>query len=641
MFISDSVEQADVPTTEFKFAFAYLVAVAVMLLVFTTPFGNEATDGWIIIVHRALLVGIIALCSIKLGTSEVPDFGMKNHLLVGASLLVMFLAIFWGTPGSTFDGFYAWYHHVLFALFFLLLVKFNHSQPLAWKGVLLAMIIATIVIHCAWSLIPGDRPLLGFFVNSNYFGSYMLVGFASSLAISIHHSSLRCRFSATLTAAFLLYGISQTLSRGALLGAFAVALLAAQKLGRRVRLAVVLGFLILLVGFSPRLVEKFTDLGVVDPYNYLRPQIWMNTLEMIGERPLTGVGLERYGEVASRFPVPAEGAIARYAKRHEIAHSEYLHYVAEIGIPGSLLLFSMFGYFFWSLARLRSRPPSADSFLNDAGFLSAAGVGLHAFVDNNFTVPVVAATLAVVSLARFPLTRRTRLWFPVSLKARTAGVLILAVLFLHSTLIPGIAVHFNDSAPRAYVTNRFEKAERAHRLAVTLAPDHPLFLSNLGSMYLARFARTGDSLWLDAADAFFSRAIAANPNSVVPQRQRHVILVQRLSGTESQRRGLLNQLLDNSKKIIEIDPVSVVVRRNLAEALHEVGEREAAIQELITAIGLEPNFVPAYRRLADWYRLDREFEKADAFAERADEIAESFRDAQVLNAYEADLLGQE
>src|SRR5205814_1132295 len=96
----------------------------------------------------------------------------------------------------------------------------------------------------------------------------------------------------------------------------------------------------------PSLVRKFTDRGERDPYNYERTQIWMKTLSMIATHPVLGVGLGRYYYVSKLFTPAVDGAIGRYRKWPNIAHSEYLQYIAELGIPIALLMFAAGAYLF-------------------------------------------------------------------------------------------------------------------------------------------------------------------------------------------------------------------------------------------------------------------------------------------------------
>jgi len=617
-----------------------LAGFALVLLVFITPFGSESTAGWAIFVHRTLLFSIAGMCLASLRGRETLDFGVGIYALIGASLLLMFLAV-WGSNRNLFDGFHLWYHHLLFALFFVTIARFSRTQSIRWKSGILASVTLVMVGHLGWSLITEITPLSGPFVNPNYFGSYLLVGFAISLATATRHPAIRWRIPGTLSAMFLLYGITQTLSRGALVAALGVMGLALYKMNRKLQIAATIALVVLLAGFSPQLVNKFSDIENFDPYNYMRPQIWRSTLSMVGESPLGGLGMKAYEDAASRFPVAAEGTVGRYARQHKMAHSEYLHYAAEIGIPATLLFVSLLAYFFLAMARARARPPANEAFLREAGFLAAAGIGAHALVDNNFSVPVVAAVLTVVALAPLPLPRYTRIRFPRSLEGKTAVALVLLALFTHSTVVPTLAAYFNESGQRAFQDERFDAAERAHRRAVAVAPDHPLLLTNLGTMYLARFSRTGDPHWLDAADAFFSRAVTLNPDFIVAWRQRHAVLTRKLNTTSGLRSSeAISRLIENSRDILKVDPISVFVRRNLAEALYSSGKHDEAIRELSQAIELEPNFVPAARRLAEWYEEAGDIARGDALREEANRIVAQFQNADEMNGYELDLLGR-
>src|SRR6185295_14913229 len=149
-----------------------------------------------------------------------------------------------------------------------------------------------------------------------------------------------------------------------------------------------------------------------------------------------GVGLSRYYYFAKQFTPAVEGTIARRAKWPNIAHSEYLQYTAEFGIPGALLLFATGGYLAllaWRRANKATTPET--SIPQEAAILTAAALSVHALVDNNWTVPVMAAGLAVISQAdllpyrdgiRYPL--QSPLW-------RTALVLLFAAIWLDAAVM--------------------------------------------------------------------------------------------------------------------------------------------------------------------------------------------------------------
>src|SRR5262249_33789029 len=148
---------------------------------------------------------------------------------------------------------------------------------------------------------------------------------------------------------------------------------------------------------SPFLIRKFMDRGDIDPYNYARKEIWLGSIHVIAQNPVLGVGFGQFFHVSKRFTLPVEGAVARYLKRAQMAHSEYLQHMAEQGIPATLLLLSLFAYMvFLAWKRAEKTFPEYRMF-QEAAILTAVGVGAHGLVDNCWTIPVTTSSLIVLS----------------------------------------------------------------------------------------------------------------------------------------------------------------------------------------------------------------------------------------------------
>src|SRR5262249_15249695 len=152
--------------------------------------------------------------------------------------------------------------------------------------------------------------------------------------------------------------------------------------------------------------------------------------------------------------------------------------------------------------------------------------GLHAFVDNNWSVPVMAAGLVMFSLADvLPLSE----WrIPIqwsSPRVRTALALPLILITVDAVLIPGVAVTCNEAGQTAYRNNDLNRAETMYRLAAALAPGNSIFLNNVGAVYFDKFAVSRDTRWLNYAETFLSDASAANPNSDQPKHLLERVLI--------------------------------------------------------------------------------------------------------------------
>src|SRR5262249_36219065 len=162
-------------------------------------------------------------------------------------------------------------------------------------------------------------------VNPNYFASFLLVGFAVTVAAALRGDSARLKIAASIIGVILYYGISQTASRGATLAAFAVLIAACLRTLRRrraenlwvaryrayaSRIAAAAAFaamVVIALAGSSRLLEKFMDRGQRDPYNYQRTSIWMGALRMTASSPMRGVGLGRYVYLTKLYTPPVEG----------------------------------------------------------------------------------------------------------------------------------------------------------------------------------------------------------------------------------------------------------------------------------------------------------------------------------------------
>ena len=118
----------------------------------------------------------------------------------------------------------------------------------------------------------------------------------------------------------------------------------------------------------------------------VRPLIWRDSLRMLPDFPLLGVGLgafpaayRRYQTVILHYVIPA-------------AHNEYLQAVLELGLAGAVLMGLLIVKFLHrGLAAARWDTLAAGAF---AGVIAGA---VHNFVDFNLHIPANAVTFAVLA----------------------------------------------------------------------------------------------------------------------------------------------------------------------------------------------------------------------------------------------------
>lgn len=197
--------------------------------------------------------------------------------------------------------------------------------------------------------------------------------------------------------AILFLAIVGSLSRmgifSALLATGLVAFLAVSTARRRSAGGLlVLGFLCiavalsLWVGIQP-VIERFAapDLFAT------RAGMWADTLVLIEKSPVLGIGLGSLGVAIT----PVQTVFLNFVIEH--AHNDYLEFIAELGLPGALLLFASVFWIFWrdiqALYRRGRNLPNPLA-LGSAGSLIA--IFSHSLTDFNLHIPANALVFTVV-----------------------------------------------------------------------------------------------------------------------------------------------------------------------------------------------------------------------------------------------------
>jgi O-antigen ligase/Flp pilus assembly protein TadD len=618
------------------------ITVCVLSLIVVTTLGGSGGAPWVYLTYRTLLIAIAILGAIgaRRAAFRTARIFLTSTVLLFALMLISVLRI----QGSHFEGFYLWFKYAFFAAAFVNLAQYARYQSARWRGFLLAAIMAVCLAHLLPDLI--FNPTVAGFSrnNANYFATFLLIGLAASIAAAVFAMVPKYRVLAAATGAVILFGIVKTSSRGATLAAAAMIALAAVRsrgrIPRQVWLVIGLAGLLAAVLTSPYLISKFLDRGEIDPYNYARTEIWKTALQVIAQNPLLGTGFGQFFHISKRFTLPIDGVVARYLKRPQMAHSEYLQHIAELGFPAALLLFALLGYLIYLVGRRTHNVWPEFRVFNDAALLTAVGVGTHALVDNCWTIPVTASSLVVLALADpLPLKKveTPHRWSTPQLAFAGAAM---AVVYVVSTAIPGAGLYYNDEGHKAYNREDFATAERYHLTAIAVVPNHPLFLDNLGMLYLEQFAMNGDRNLLASAEHYFRRAVQANPQSLDPHIHLETALLRSLSEDALQDREIYEKVIQVDTQILNIDPYLPFVRKNLASAYYTLGQSDRAFSELRKAIDYEPNYVPGYLQLAAWYQERGDLGENQRNTAIAVSIANKYREFRPTQIYEALLLGR-
>ncbi len=197
--------------------------------------------------------------------------------------------------------------------------------------------------------------------------------------------------------AILFLAIVGSLSRmgifSALLATGFVAFLAISTTHRRsVGGLLLLGFLCVAVALSLWVgIQPLIDRFAAPDLFTSRTGMWADTLALIRKSPLGGIGLGSLGVAIT----PVQTVYLNFRIDH--AHNDYLEFIAELGLPGALLLFaSVFWIFCRDIQALyrRGRDLPKALALGSAGSLIA--IFSHSLTDFNLHIPANALVFAVV-----------------------------------------------------------------------------------------------------------------------------------------------------------------------------------------------------------------------------------------------------
>ena len=189
-------------------------------------------------------------------------------------------------------------------------------------------------------------------MDNNCFGVSLVTVLGPALALMISSRTWVLRGLAGLAAALILHTTLLTFSRGAMLGLLAIAVTAFVIMPKRPKYlgALALTVVLTLSFIGPQLYDRYASAFVpsadLDGSAQSRIELWQDCLQVIGRYPIFGVGPANWRVISGNFGW-AEG---------KSAHSVWMETAAEVGVPGSLLLFLFFAIAairLWPIARAR------------------------------------------------------------------------------------------------------------------------------------------------------------------------------------------------------------------------------------------------------------------------------------------------
>jgi len=363
-----------------------------------------------------VIIQLLPLPAAVLGAISPAHQSLSHDLLQNESMIFTSISI---APGMTQDELYK-----LLAYFGIFIVVINHYQerrqiePVIWTAIGTGCFVTLIALaqKISWNgrlywIYPVD-PILksntdyiwGPFINHNHFAGYlelvMPLGFALFLYLaSKARDSLSQVLLAGLGAIIMAAGIVISLSRGGILGASTsiIVLLVLARSRRSLKKATVLlmaaGVIVscsIALAAWDRVEDRFAEIG--QERKIIRPDIWRDSLKVIGDFPIIGTGLGTFGRI---YPVYQ----TKYSTlTFEHAENDYIEILTDTGAIGLACLLALVAlYLRTTYAQWKDRKNLFVISLAAGGLASCAAILVHSLTDFNSRIPANMITLAIIA----------------------------------------------------------------------------------------------------------------------------------------------------------------------------------------------------------------------------------------------------
>lgn len=428
------------------------------------------------------------------------------------------------------------------------------------------------------------------FLNPNELAGFLGLVIPLAAAAFLWSRSPAARILIGFAVILTLLALLLTGSRGGWLslaaGIFVFGLLAGVAF-RRTRLAVAAGVgalaLILLVALAvpPLRARVLGSLSGQQHSNMFRYLTWQGTETMAADHPWLGVGP---GAFEFAYPRYAKGGFTR------MAHQNYLQTAAEMGIPGAIAFVWMLGAFFWLAGKAFRRLRDREGRLLGAGCIAGVLVFcVHSFFDYGWYIGAIEFTVfalfGLVASAAAPAP-------PEPAPAPT----------------PQSAHRPQPGAKRRRRAPEPPPAEQPALLAVrrwqlNLSP---------AAAWIALAVAAGGGALISAPPVRAYLADGQNQQGRRAQAQGNLLMaetcfraaVRLMPGCGEYHRDLARVIgppkgIAELERAIELEPTNPINQVMLAKTYEIVGPWDEAAARYQRAIELYPNYLRAYRGLAD------------------------------------------
>ncbi len=460
------------------------------------------------------------------------------------------------------------------------------------------------VIGIFQCLALGEYRAHGTFFNPNFFATYEAAVIVLAGAILCYSSTEVSRREKGVLAGIVMLAIIGFLaarSRGALIALVPVlSAVLCLRFGKRV-IPLLLCCAIAFVVVPNPIRERALEVSSHDPFAYTRLDMWANTIDRIVDQPWgSGPGMYKYVSFQSRFPI--EGEIARFGKRAESPHNEYLQTAAELGIAGLLIVLTAVAL--WIREAKGVLAVEVDSqrrgvVVGLMGIVSAFLI--HAAVDSVFHEPalVMLAALAAGLVLAIGRTRggddeQRTVTITYTTGRATMAALVVAILLV-LTIQPAAAWYAYERGNEAVRSGDLDGSLPWYQGAISIEPWDAAYHNALATSELALFYRARNQDWLIQAVDEMKQCVSLNPlDGRGPFRLGTLYqLMGETAQTKLARLEWFSRAVEAYRVAVQRDPYSPYTYVVLGKLQYAQGDIQGAKLSFSRALEYEPNFLPA------------------------------------------------
>lgn len=390
---------------------ARFLGCLLVVLIATLPFLENAQTG--------VIGGAVAIAWLMLWLSDrrdaedqtVPIWTPIHLPLVSYWVIAVIATLISPVRVAAIDGM------VKLTIYMLAFVSMSRMMRLGWRSILIAAYLVTSLICSAYGMqqwylgapelatwtdptseIAGITRVYSFLGNPNLFAGYLMPALPMGVIAAIHWKSWGMKALGAITAIMGAFCITQSQSRGGLMGlaaaGFTLALLLVYWWGKRLPTwtlpatfggtagAIALGTILV-----PTLRKRVGSIfGTEDSSNAFRVNVWQSVLNMIKAKPILGIGPgnKAFNLVYPQYQRSGYSALGAYSVPLELT--------VETGIIGVIcygwLIFTILSQAWIALNRLRSDRDSSGLWII-AAIATIVGMIAHGLVDTVWYRPQV------------------------------------------------------------------------------------------------------------------------------------------------------------------------------------------------------------------------------------------------------------